>query len=313
MGRTVLAVDIGGSKLAVGLVDQSGSILKSERRLWQGMNADAVVRTVIECCSRLLSEINPVGVMAESIGVNIPGLADSVNGMWVEACFSGIRDLPLCKLLYDAFRIPAYLDNDVNNCALGEKLFGACKDCTDFLWVTVSNGCGGALYLDDKQYFGIRNTAGEIGHSTVEENNGHLCGCGNTGCLEAEAAGPGIVKRFLEAGGEESIEGKLATAELIAMLARNGNDIARNTYQQEGYYLGKAISAAINLLAPQKVIIGGGVSGTFDLFYPTLIKTVEHMTYRKATDHVIIERTALGNEAALIGAAALALSRHRPV
>lgn len=306
MNKIVMAVDIGGSKLAVGLVDAQGRVLHSDRFPWRQADERSVVDTVIESCRKVLDGAGWMAAQLGGIGVNIPGLADPDKGIWVEACFSGIHDVPLGAILCGEFHIPAHLDNDVNNCALGEKRFGACKECTDFLWVTVSNGCGGALFLNNRLYGGIYNTAGEIGHCCVEETAGHLCGCGNAGCLEAEAAGPGIARRFLEAGGPASIGGECATAERIAALARSGEPIALAVYAKEGYYLGKAISCALNLLTPEKVIIGGGVSGAFDLFYPELMATVDKMTYNKATGHVSIERTALGADAALIGAASRA-------
>lgn len=307
--EAVLGIDIGGSKLAVGLVGADGTILARQTAPWAKLDADSVLRAVIKASDAMLQSAGSAHVGA--IGVNIPGLADAEAGLWVEACFSGIRNVPIARILSKRFGLPVSIDNDVNNCALAEKLFGVCQDCTDFVWLTVSNGCGGALYLHGDVYRGVANTAGEFGHIIVEEHGGYPCGCGNFGCLEAQAAGPGIVRRYLAAGGLEHMDGHPMGAKEIAGLARAGDARAAEVFRREGYYIGKALSAVINSIAPQKAVIGGGVSGAMDLFLPELLRTVERMTYRKASGHTVIEKTGLGYDAALIGAAAVALIQER--
>jgi predicted NBD/HSP70 family sugar kinase len=299
--EAILAIDIGGSKLVTGLVGYDGSVVYKEKWAWDKLDAGSVLRTIINTAKSVLE--NNKNISAAAAGVNIPGLADTEKGLWIEACFSGIRNVPIGDILAKEFGIPVFIDNDANNCALAEKAFGVCKDCTDFIWLTVSNGCGAALFLDNRIYRGIRGTAGEIGHICVEENNGYRCGCGNYGCLEAQAAGPGIARRYSEMVKPEGL-----SAKEIAVLARKGVTEAADVYRREGYYLGKALAAAINTLNPEKVVVGGGVSDAFDLFYPDLADTVNRMTYRKASSHVSLEKTGLGYDAALIGAAALALS-----
>ncbi len=299
---TVLAIDIGGSKLATGLVRTDGTVLSREKASWGALNADSVVKTVLDASRRMLDAHK--GVRPLCAGVNIPGLADTDAGHWIEACFSGIRDVPIADIISQELGMPVYIDNDANNCAIAEKLFGVCRECTDFIWLTVSNGCGGAIFLDGHIYRGINGFSGELGHICVEEAGGYLCGCGNRGCLEAQAAGPGVARRY------EAACGKDASAKEIAEMARKGSEIALGIYKKEGYYIGKAVAAAINTLNPQKVVIGGGISDAFDLFSASLKNTVDTMTYNKASDHVLIEKTGLGYDAALVGAAALAMLRY---
>jgi glucokinase len=306
-GEAVLSIDIGGSKLSAGFVGIDGAVLYREKSGWTRLEGGSVVRTVLETADRLLKK--NTHLKAACIGVNIPGLADTEQGLWVEACFSGIRNIPVAKILSDRYGLPVYIDNDVNNCVLAEKIFGICRGCTDFVWMTVSNGCGGGLFLNNRLYRGVSNSAGEIGHIRVEEKDGYTCGCGNRGCLEAQAAGPGIVRRYLDSGGKVVCK----SAREIAALARTGDPAALEVFRMEGCYIGKALSAVINTLNPQKAVIGGGVSEAFDLFYPGLIETFHESTYREASKHVTIEKTGLGGEAALIGAAALALTRTNTV
>lgn len=298
---TVLAIDIGGSKLVTGIVAADGVVRCKEKAAWGKLDAESVVKTVLGAAKRVL-EANE-GASPSCVGVNIPGLADPDAGLWIEACFSGIRNVPIAAIVSAELGVPVYIDNDANNCALAEKRFGVCRDCTDFIWLTVSNGCGGAVFTDGHIYRGINGSAGELGHICVEEQNGYTCGCGNRGCLEAQAAGPGISRRFADAGGGA------ASAQEIAERAKKGDRLALSVYEKEGYYIGKALAAAINTLNPQKAVVGGGVSDAFDLFCLSMMDTVRAMTYREASRHVSIEKTGLGYDAALVGAAALAILR----
>ena len=225
-----------------------------------------------------------------------------MSGLWVESCFSGLNNVPIGSILKEAFGLPAAVENDVNACALAEKKFGCCQDVSDFIWLTVSNGCGGALFLNNALYRGVSGNAGELGHIVVEEDSRFTCGCGNHGCLEIEAAGPGIARHYKLIHPDST----LSAAE-IAEMARNGDADAIKVFSDEGRYLGRAIAAAVNTVNPLKVVIGGGVSASFDLFAETLRETVNSRIYRFANPNLVIETTRLGYDAPLIGTAVLAL------
>ncbi len=276
-----------------------------------------------------------------SIGATIPGIADPKRGYWIYAPFSGVRDFPIADELRARYGKPVFGDNDVNACAWGEKVFGVCQNVENFLWITISNGIGGGLVLNGKIYPGKYAGAAEIGHCNVVEN-GELCGCGNRGCLEATAAGPSIARAYrrqIESAASgasddnarlveewnaylaekygktkspsenrqmELDEAKNATAATIADEARRGNPIALATYRATGSHVGRAASWAANLINPEKIVIGGGVAGAFDLFYPTLWKTFQECVFKQPNKDLTIEKTGLGYEAGLAGAAALA-------
>ena len=302
-----LAVDIGGSKFMVSLVSSSGEILCVERHTWTELSPEGVVGDIKRAIHSLLAahaEYRP-GIM----GAAIPGLADPEKGLWVEASFSGIRALPFSSIMEAEFGLPVRLDNDVNACARAERLFGCCKGVDNFIWITVSNGIGGSIFANGSLYSGSCGNAGEIGHVVVEEGpNARPCKCGLSGCAEMYASGLALVKNYLSLGGKRKIDGEAPTAKIIDGLARTGDETAIKAYELEGLYLGRAIGAAINLLNPQKVIIGGGVSLGFDLFWPSLKKTLETHVYRNANPGFAVEPTALGYNAALLGAAALCFS-----
>ena len=303
MEKTVLAIDIGGSKYMVGLV-QNGRVLCSVRAQWGELSREGILESIVASARRLLKD--NAGISPEIIGVTIPGLADPRSGIWVEACFSGIGNIPIATELEAAFSIPAYIDNDGQACALAERLYGGCREGGDFVYLTVSNGCGGAVFVNDMLYYGCGGNAGEIGHIKVVEG-GRRCNCGACGCLEMYAAGPAIVKNFVELGGSGYIEGRPADAQAIASLARLNDPAALKTYELEGRYIGKALAAVCNVLNPKKIIIGGGVSLAFDLFEKAMWDTVNRSIYKNANRTLEIEPTRLGYNGGLIGAAAVAI------
>ena len=299
-----LAIDIGGSKFMVGLADSRGEILCVERYPWTELSPEGLVRDIKGALHALLAAHAPHSPTI--MGATIPGLADPERGLWVEASFSGIRNLPFASLMEAEFGLPVRLDNDGNACAAAERLFGCCKGVDHFVWVTVSNGIGGSIFANGRLYSGSAGNAGEIGHIVVEEGpNARPCKCGLSGCAEMHASGLGLAKNYLSLGGRPEIDGEAPSARSIAALARAGDKTALAAYELEGLYLGRAIGAAVNLLNPQKVVIGGGVSLSFDLFSPSLTRTLETHVYQNANPGFVVEPSPLGYNAALLGAAAL--------
>jgi glucokinase len=252
-------------------------------------------------------------VKPEAIGATIPGLADAKQGLWVEASFSGIRNLPFAEIMEKEFGLPVKVENDVNACAMAERHFGCCggpgyEKVDDFLWITVSNGIGGCVFANGKLYQGACGNAGEIGHVIVEEGlNARPCKAGHRGCAEMHASGRALAKNYLALGGSWAIDGLVPDAKAIDALARKGDAAAIAAYELEGLYLGRAIGAAVNLLNPAKVVIGGGVSLGYDLFKPALEASLEKHIYRNANPRLIVEPSPLGYNAALLGAAVLGL------
>ena len=342
---TILALDLGGSKMLSALVDVFESAdggRKTElrgvarRALTKDAGRDGVWSAILDATAETFEQTGESWEAVDSIGATIPGVADPKRGYWVYAPFSGIADFPLADELRAQFGKPVFADNDVNACAWAEKVFGACQGVDNFVWITISNGIGGGLVLDGKVYAGKFSGAAEIGHFNVVEN-GAPCGCGNRGCLEATAAGPGIARRYRElvkdvfngvdaasselrgdwlrylestgANANAEVEtAKTATAASVAEEARRGNPVAVKVYDDTGRYVGRAASYAANLVNPEKIVIGGGVAGSFDLFYPALWGTFERCLFKATNKTLTIEKTGLGYEAGLMGAASLAFA-----
>lgn len=301
--RKILSIDIGGSKILAGVVDENGNILTSRKKLLDSPTVESVKAVITELADAVLSEdvwkSGPEDDIC-AIGASIPGLCDSENGLWVYAPFSKISNFRIVDFLEEKYGKPAYIENDINLCAVGERRFGHGKDHDSFFFQTVSTGCGGGLFLNGKLFRGTFNSAAETGHIKVVDH-GALCPCGGHGCLEAYASAPGITRQYME------LTGETLSAYDISQRAREGDANALRVFDNEGLYLAKVIAAVTNTLNLPLAVIGGGVSGSFDLFYPSIMKYLPDYLFESANPKLEIRRTALGYEATLIGAAAYAL------
>ncbi|MDR0870906.1 MAG: ROK family protein [Planctomycetaceae bacterium] len=297
-----LALDIGGSKLIAAAVDVFGDRIELGMPAFRKLEPSCTKEQLLTLIDEVVVGIQPVEF--ENIGVTIPGLADPERGLWVYACFSGISDFPIAAVLSERYHKPVFIENDVNACALAEKKFGVCKTLNDFLWVTVSNGVGGGLILNGNLYSGHFGSAAEIGHFGVvtNEESAFQCGCGNRGCLEAQAAGPGIVRRYKQTLPDAPPD---ITAKEIIELARCGSKTALSVVETAGTLLGIAASYAVNLLNLEAVVFGGGVMQSFDVFQPFIEKAFNKHLFQSANPSVQILQTGLGYNAALAGAAAI--------
>ncbi|MBE6685673.1 MAG: ROK family protein [Ruminococcaceae bacterium] len=297
----IFACDIGGSKLLCGFIDEKGSIIDKEKLIFPLEFTEETIESYILELYTLLKERNPE-CKAVSCGMTIPGLADPKNGIWVYACFSGISNFPIAERMSEKLGLSVYIENDVNACAYAESVFGICKDCSDYLWVTVSNGVGGGLVLNGQVYSGAFGGAGEIGHIIVEDN-GPLCPCGHKGCVEGVAAGPAISRRY------EAVTGENISALEISKRARNGEKLAVEVFKKTGEYIGKGLGSAASLLNLRRYVLGGGVMQSFDLMEEDIHKAFRNEAFSSPNKNAEIVLTALKYEAGLLGAASLAINK----
>lgn len=305
MKECYLTLDVGGSKYIFAVLSRDGEILARRNGVWKELSQQGVLDEILTVCGEMLET---TGLKPVACGITIPGLADPEKGLWVEAQFSGIRDFAICDEVEKAFGIPAYCDNDGQAYALAEMVFGSCQGVKDFLFVNVSNGIGGGIVAGGRLIGGKSNFAGEFGHCNVVEN-GRQCTCGQKGCVETYAAAAGIARNYAELGGAPDENGQLAQCKLIAQRARAGEKAALDTFELEGRYLGRVIATAVNLLNPEKIVIGGGVSLAFDLFKDSLVRTIKEQIYEYANPDFEICATPLGYEAGLYSAAAIAITQ----
>jgi glucokinase len=219
-------------------------------------------------------------------------------------------DFPLTEKLSQRFGVPAHLDNDANLAALGEWKFGAGQGHHNLLYLTISTGIGGGVIINDRILHGHHGLAAELGHVTVLAG-GPVCSCGFKGHLEALAAGPAIV-RYVREQLEAGVKSELRSvdelnARDVAEAAKQGDALAKSAYQRAGEYLGVGVASFLHTFDPSIVILGGGVtqSGTL-LLKPFEASLREHTFNPRYLENLIITTAALGDDAGLLGALALA-------
>ncbi|WP_157179938.1 ROK family protein [Rhizobium sp. CCGE 510] len=296
------AVDFGGTKLAIGFVDEAGRVLASTRFATPDGGPAEVARAAADELATIAARLGLDLLSLAGVGATVPGLADTENGVLRFAPTQGWRDVPFAQMLSDAVGLPAFIANDVNACALAEQRFGVAKGCANFLWVTVSTGIGGALVLNGRLFEGPRALAGEIGHMAVAIP-GPPCGCGRDGCLQAVASGTAILKAAIKSGLEVS-SGRDVFDKALA-----GDTRAVEIVDSVHVHIGRALSHAANLLDLDMIVIGGGVAESLDTRRLQREVLAHAITLPEHAPPVL--RTTLRAEAALIGAGLLVFSKQR--
>ena len=311
MAITVLAIDIGGTKLALGLVDAAGRILaRDEIPTHAAEGPDRILARLFDSARTMLERAGPSHGVRRA-GIACAGPLDRQAGLILNPPnLPGWSRIALVDRIGQALGLPAVLDNDANAAALGEFRYGAGQGARSLVYLTVSTGIGGGIILDGRLWRGLGDSAGEIGHMTIDPD-GPPCGCGNRGCLEALASGPAIARRAHEAlqGGRPSRLRDLAEASAadVVRLAREGDALASEIWAAAVHALALGVGAAITILAPERVIIGGGVAEAGDMLFAPLRREIKRRVKLVAVESVPILPAALGRDVGILGAAALAL------
>ena len=305
----VLAVDIGGTKLAAAVVDGQGTILGQARILApRTLDADVLFASLDQVCRQAMAD---AGVACEAIGIGAAGPAHYQAGVISPANLPAWRDFPIVDRLTAAFGLPCAIANDAQAVAVGERWLGAGRGFDNLIGMVVSTGVGGGLIVDGRLIRGARGNAGHLGHIVVWPD-GPPCGCGGRGCVEAIAAGPSIVRRLAveQAAGVATTLRPGATTAEIADAARAGDALAWRLFREAGEALGRGIGDAVVVADVDLVAIGGGVAvNAWDLLEPPLEAALRATAQLEFARGVRVARALLGDHAGLVGAAALALDR----
>jgi len=316
--RPVLALDIGGTKLTAGVITPEGEVMAHCLRPTDaGASPPEILETLLEMAEEALSQAPAEWNRLAGIGLSFGGPVDFTSGRTITCHhLAGWDGVPLRHLVAERAGLPVVMDNDANAAALGETVFGAGKGCRHLLYLTVSTGIGAGLILDGGVYRGANSMAGEMGHIAVAPG-GPVCTCGRRGCLEAVAAGPAIARAAREALAHEpeSILAAVPSSELTARHvaeAAESDAVAARIMTQVGEYLGTGIACAVNLLNPEVVVIGGGVSQAGDLLLAPAREVVARLAAAESGRHLRIVAGELDPLGALLGAAALALAEGGP-
>lgn len=316
--RRFVGIDLGGTNIAAGIVDEQGTILHkgsiktNTQQPFEGLVADIakIAYQVVEAAGLQMKEIS-------SVGLGTPSLINPKTKLLVNANNLGWRNVPLPAELGKYFPIPLYIRNDADCAALGEVMAGAAKDCDNALMITLGTGLGGGIVLNRRIFNGCDHMGAELGHTKLVYG-GIRCTCGQYGCLESYASATALIRQTREAiaAHPESAMAALCQGDLSKVdarlafdAARAGDPVAAAVVDQYVSYLAAGLSSFVVIFRPDVILIGGGVSNAGEALLRPLREKLRNCTYAAEEIGVPpVVRAQLGNDAGLIGAALLELS-----
>jgi glucokinase len=299
-------------------LSQDGDILDKHKEATHASDGwKKVVARLIENISRQREIAVQRGLFVAAVGVGAPGVIKMDKGIVVKSPnFPDWNNLPLKEELEKALYIPVVIENDANAAALGEQWRGAGHGIGSMILVTLGTGVGGGIVLDNKIWHGADGMAGEIGHMTIIPD-GRLCGCGNTGCLEMYASARGIVQSYAEALEKSDlappVDMPMISSERVYQDARAGNERAVRVMKEMGRLLGIGMANLINIFNPEMIVIGGGVKDAWQLFIGATHQEIMRRAFQVPAERTNIVPSLLGDDAGMVGAAAVALQKIRPL
>ncbi len=309
-----IGIDLGGTNIAVGLVDKDGNIINKastptlSERPWQEIVADMAFLTqkVTEEAGYSIADI-------EAVGIGSPGSVDNANGIIAYACNIGFDNSPVADEFRKYINVPVNLENDANAAAFGEYVKNG-EESPSFVFVTLGTGVGGGIVLDGKIYRGFNGVGAEIGH-TVIMVDGIKCNCGRSGCWEAYASVTALINQTKKKMEENPDSLMYSVAEKynevngrVAFEAmKMGDEAAKTVCDDYIRYIGEGLVNIINTFQPEKVVIGGGISKEGDTLLTPIKEFVEKNDYNKHMKKTKIEIAKLYNDAGIVGAAMAAM------
>jgi len=311
-----VGIDLGGTKIAVCVMDEEGKILAKEiipTKAEEGPTA--VIKRMKESVYKVLDDADVSIADIEGIGMGIPGPLNAKRGVTRNLPnLPGWEGIPLVSIMKHEFGVRVIMENDANSAAWGEYLFGAGKYADNFLYITISTGIGGGVVIKGRLLKGESGNAAEIGHMTINFD-GPKCGCGNFGCWEAYASGTALA-RFAEEGIRNGIKTKITdylkngviSAESVFLAAKDGDGFAKELLERESFYLGVGLANVINAFNPQRIAIGGGLTNQWDVFYDKMMEVIKKRAFSANTEELRVVKAELGSDAGVIGAASLLFS-----
>ncbi|MGA9769629.1 MAG: ROK family protein [Blastocatellia bacterium] len=316
MRQHILGIDLGGTKVMAAVIDGDGQVMSRARAKTKAWRDDEGVFQTIAQTGRLAVE--QAGIESSrlrAVGIGAPGPLDPDTGYIIESSNMKFKNFPLGPRLAEVFKCRAIVDNDVNAGAYGEFRRGAARGASEVVAMFVGTGIGGGLIINGALYHGASKNAGEVGHIVVKAN-GPRCGCGARGCLESVASRTAMtrdIRRSIERGENTSVRDLLKkdTDSLSGNDLRKaydaGDELVIKTLHRAAKFIGIGIGSLVNLLAPEIVVLGGGViEAMTDDFLARIDRSTRRVALDFATKDLKIVRAELGDDAGVIGAAMLA-------
>jgi len=306
-----IGLDIGGTKIAGGVVTAAGVVLERTRVPTPPADEAATLAAMVA----VVDELRARHPRVDAVGVGAAGMVEWPRGRLRWAPHNAYRRLELRRLLHERTGLPTVVDNDATAAAWAEACFGAGAGTDDLVLVAVGTGIGGGLVLDGAVYRGTAGLGGEVGHMIVAPD-GDPCDCGNRGCLETMASGSAL-GRAARAVAAADPGGRLATlaggpqrvtGEIVFQAAKEGDQAAIALFERTGYWLGVGIASLITIFDPDVVVVGGGLAATGDLLLAPARASMEWYVFgRVHRDLPLVAPARLGADAGLVGAATLVL------
>jgi len=315
----VIGVDLGGTNVRAAVVDRTGKIVgegRTDSKAMEGLNQTVgqIIAAIREAVSKSPVDLADIG----GAGMGVPGTHKSEEGIVVwSPNFKDWNGVQLLAPIREDLGMPVYMGNDANVAAFGEYAFGAGRGAKCMVMFTLGTGIGSGLVIDGRIYLGVTETAPEMGHHIIVAD-GPRCGCGRYGCLEALCQRDAIVNRATRKAhmgratsllAKSSHDLRYVTPAMISEAAGEGDAISIETLEETGYYLGIGVANAINILNPDKVVIGGGIAQAGDLLFDPIRRTVEVNALYAPLQAVEVVAAQLGDDAGVLGGAAMVLQR----
>ena len=310
-----IGVDLGGTNIAVGLVNEEFEIVKKvSAPTGADRSADAIAADIAKLCLKVCEEVGVSMSEVLCVGIATPGIANVETGNVEYSCNLPFRKFPLAESVGRALNFDnVKIANDANAAALGEAVAGAAKGTKNSMMITLGTGVGGGIILDGKIYAGFNHAGGELGHVVIEID-GALCGCGRRGCWEAYSSATALIRMTKEkleecrAQGRETLMASAPriTGRTACDAMRQGDAAGKEVYDKYVKYLACGLTNMINIFQPQVISLGGGVSGEGQSLIDALLPLIRSQQYGQDVVELTELRIAkLGNDAGIIGAAML--------
>ncbi|MEA2433060.1 MAG: glucokinase [Actinomycetota bacterium] len=310
MAGIAIGIDVGGTNTKGALVSSDGSVVE---RFEQPTDPSSGTKGIIRVAEHLVARGNELGSPAEAIGIGAAGLIDRSNGSVIQSPNLAYDDPKIADAVRSHLDLPVLVDNDANAAAWGERLFGAARGLDHLALITIGTGIGSGFVVDGRLLRGAHGAAAEFGH-TVIDPSGPECPCGLRGCLEQFASGTAIARmaRNEIAKGEASMLVKMAgaaqniTARHVALAAGLQDELAANVLRKAGRSLGLGMSNVVNVFEPQAIVLGGGIIKAGEPYLGPARDELARALAAQRRRPVRLDVTALGQDAGILGAAALA-------
>jgi len=300
----IIGVDVGGTNLRLANIDRSGIVYDRLKMPTKGSRKE-FIEQLADSIELLAGKACESGFCVDGVGIGMPGLISPSGEVFSSVNLPDCERLNLAAELRSVTGLPVATVNDANAAAFGEYLFGAGRPFQTFLMITIGTGIGGGIVLDGHLWTGADGFAGEFGHLTVVPD-GRPCPCGNSGCVEQYSSATAIMTTARRNGLIISPE---SSVEALAAMSVAGDSRVTDLFNDAGRFLGAAAASVVNLLNPEAIIVGGGVAASFPLMHDSMRAEIDCRAYKPAACRLKILKCELGDDAGVLGAAAVAFDR----